>query len=507
MSRNKILILTLVLLFSLTMCPQVECGQNGKEEAGVTIELTKLDVNDTTLELSYKIRNNTDHDVWVCSSSPQYPSVYEYFLDKDGKTLVLRRQSELPMREELTMKYPPLKSRYVRLPPGQEKAESISLTVPIRPYRISEGESGNAEYAGRLALEIGFYDEDLPGLILQIVELAEKLNCDLDVGLQDFREIRERFFGGRMIAQAFKHLLGFSESVTSAASGGDELNIHYMGPVLNGEKVLRLEVNGVHIPYGSAPISEEPANDEVEDTPITLALTKLDVNDTNFDLGWKITNNTDHDIWVCEGVNVRPGIRDFEVYMSKDDQTLIIRRRFDLPITGILERSLTGRYVRLRPGQDQTESLSLTVPVRQSGLFEREQGNAEYAERLALETGFYDEDLQGTVLHIVEVAEKLSCDTNVLGINDIEIYYRYFGGLEIEGSFNSDAHFRESTEEGGEEILIPHIIGQLIKAEQISRMTVDGVSIPYKGYWPPLTGHGGKTNGDEQSNQNSSLNR
>ena len=39
------------------------------QESAVNIELTKLDVNDTTLELSYKIKNNTDHDVFTVSRS------------------------------------------------------------------------------------------------------------------------------------------------------------------------------------------------------------------------------------------------------------------------------------------------------------------------------------------------------------------------------------------------------------------------------------------------------
>ena len=249
MYRIASLILTLTLCVFLPRFAQAESGDdpNNVNEKVVTIALTKFDVNDTALELGYKVTNNTDHDVWICDSlSPGYPSYYEYFLDEDGKTLMLRRRFDIPIREELRMSYPPLTSQYVRLRSGQEKNESVSLVVPIRSDRISTGECVNAEYARRLALEIGFYDEDLPGLILKIVELAEKLNCDLDVGLPEFREIRERFFGGRMIAQAFKHVLGFSESVTS---GGDKIKIPYMGQVLNGEQVLRIEVDGVHIPY------------------------------------------------------------------------------------------------------------------------------------------------------------------------------------------------------------------------------------------------------------------
>lgn len=484
-SISLILVLTLCILFA--MYTQAESEQDRTDLADqndvdtVMIALTKLDVNDHNLELSWKIRNNTDHDVWVCSPSPQNPSVYEYFLDKDAETLVLRRRSDLPMREELTMKYPPLRSRYVRLRSGQEKAESISLAVPVRPYRISEGESGNAEYAGRLALEIGFYNEDLPGLILHIVEIAEKLNYDFNVGFPDSNdlEIIDRFFGGWSITQSFKHLLGFSESVTSAASGGDELNIHYMGPVLNGEQILRLEVDGAHIPYGSAPAAEETANDEVEDTPITIALTKLDVNDTILELSYKIKNSSDHDIWVCDSVHVYQGF-DFEVYLSEDGQTLLIRKRLDVPTEVVWMECPTGRYVRLRPGQERVESFSLTVPVHPSRVFASGRSTADHARRLVLEIGFYNEDLPGMIRGVLEVAEKLNCARLEPIEYETAIFKRYFNGIWIEHLFGGLSGFEEYTyKDGSEQILIPYT-WQFFKGERFSQIVIDGVYIPYE---------------------------
>jgi hypothetical protein len=133
---------------------------------------------------------------------------------------------------------------------GGEKAESVSFALPVEPYRMSAGQVGNAEYAERLALEIGFYDEDLPGLILEIVELAEHLNCDLLVGLGDNVELGARFFGGRQIAQYFNHIIGFGPNVRSADAEGEMWMLH-LGEIRMGEKVLRIEVDGVSIPYKS----------------------------------------------------------------------------------------------------------------------------------------------------------------------------------------------------------------------------------------------------------------
>lgn len=232
---------------------------------------------------------------------------------------------------------------------------------------------------------------------------------------------------------------------------------------------------------------------------MTIELTGLDVNDQTLELSWKIKNNTDHDVWICDNINTYY-LSGFEMFLAKDAETLLIRKRFDLPIDrGVIREPppLRGRYVRLHPGQERTESVSLTIPVGRYREFEGEeveQTNAEYARRLILEIGFYNEDLPGMILHIVELAEKLSCASGVLSDNDLEIYGRFFGGLQIASFFNSSSwsSFRESINEGGEEILMPHMA--LVRmGEQVLRLTVDGVSIPYKGhYQPPLTGHGGK---------------
>lgn len=243
------------LLTALLMCLMFGADSKAQDadvaklekETTVTMALTKLDVGDENLQLSWRVRNDTDHDVWICNSlHPDDPPSYEYFLDKDDKTLVIRKRFGLAIRERLRTKYPPLTSRYICLGSGQEKTESLSLAMPVGPYRISAGESGNAEYAKRLAIEIGYYDEDLPGLILRIVELAEKVNCDLNVGAGDFTELADRFFSGWGIAKTFKHSAGFRESVIS---DDGKVNLRYMGNGLNGEQVLRIAVDGLRIPY------------------------------------------------------------------------------------------------------------------------------------------------------------------------------------------------------------------------------------------------------------------
>jgi hypothetical protein len=71
------------------------------QESDVSIELTKFDVNDTKLEMAWKIKNNTDHDIWACESIFGTSPKFEVFLDKDATTLLIRRRFNLPMEEDV----------------------------------------------------------------------------------------------------------------------------------------------------------------------------------------------------------------------------------------------------------------------------------------------------------------------------------------------------------------------------------------------------------------------
>lgn len=262
MSRY-IVFITLMICVSLSMGQKAAFGgaSANEQDAAVSMTITKLQVNDQILELTYKIKNNSDHDVWICESmSRDYPPpLFEHFLDEDAKTLVIRKLFDLPMREGLTLAYPPIGSRYVRLFPGVKKVESVSVALPVRPYHMSASNKvTNAEYAKCLALEIGYYDEDLPALILEIVELAEHLNIDFSANYSGFREeLIGRFFNGPKVAQSFKYLLGFESNVRSADADGEMWMLH-MGETRMGEKVLLVEVDGVSIPYKS---NYPPLND------------------------------------------------------------------------------------------------------------------------------------------------------------------------------------------------------------------------------------------------------
>ena len=226
-------------------CAQAESANDPNNEEGkvVTIELTKLDVNDTKLELGWKIKNNTDHDVWICDDMiVETDSDLEVYLSEKERILIIRIRLDVPTAFWVQTNST---GRYVLLRPEQERTESVSLAVPVEPCRVYATELATSLYARRLVLEIGFYDEDLPKLIRDILEIAEKLNC-LEYS-EHTTDLFMCYFKGAWIAQLFGGLSGFEENTYK--EGSEEINIPYTRQQLSGEQVLQIEVDGVHIPY------------------------------------------------------------------------------------------------------------------------------------------------------------------------------------------------------------------------------------------------------------------
>lgn len=220
-------------------------------------------------------------------------------------------------------------------------------------------------------------------------------------------------------------------------------------------------------------------DDQNDVEEVMIELVELDVNDTNLELNYKIKNNSDHDVWICDRVDDYSDSRfSFEAYLAEDAKTLVIRKRLDVPILLRWNMIPVGRYLRLRPGQEKTESLSLTLPVRPRLVYTFEQANAERASRLVLEIGFYNEDLIGLIRSIIEVAERLDC------VADLDDYYsdivrRYFKGSLIPVRFGSLSHFDEKYNDMSEELLTSST--EELLGEEVLQIVVEDLSIPYDG--------------------------
>ncbi len=235
-----------------------------------------------------------------------------------------------------------------------------------------------------------------------------------------------------------------------------------------------------------------------EDTIVKVVLTKLVVDDQNFEMGWKIVNNTDHDVWICDAPT--------DWFMYRDNETLVIRMRYNISNAGMLWEIPYPRfwYSRLRPGQEKVKSITRAVPVKPDTLFKASHGNAEHARRVALEIGYYDEDLRALILEIVNVRERLGCDWSAISFPEpqstVEVYNRFFGGVRIARLFDSPTveYFRDSVMSGGDEIIAPYF-RQALHGEQVLRLEVDNVSIPYESNYPPFTDQAGKGSNDIRS--------
>ena len=235
----------------------------------------------------------------------------------------------------------------------------------------------------------------------------------------------------------------------------------------------------------------EDAN-QPQDSGVQMTLTHLSVTDQTLEVGLKIINSTDHDVWVCNGYDRDDGIRYFDRFMATDDKTLVLRRRYNLSSEGLIVERFPSpfRYLRLRPGQEKVESHSFILPVTStSPVFHTLAGgiNVDSAQRLAIEIGFYDEDLRALILGVVDMAERIGRDDSAFSeltepANTLQLYYRFFGGFKIAGWFKSRAWFRDSVTADGDEILSPPM-RQSLNGEQVLRIEVDNLSIPFKRFY------------------------
>jgi hypothetical protein len=205
----------------------------------------------------------------------------------------------------------------------------------------------------------------------------------------------------------------------------------------------------------------------------TITITKLNVTDTTLELRYQIRNDFDRDVWLCDGLDVGSE-RDFEAYLAEDGQTLMVRRRHDVPMRPY--RSLPcGRYVRFPAGQTRTESLLVDVPISPRRVFSagRKAQGTEYAKRLEIEIGFYSGDLPGMIYGMLDEAEK---DPRTKHVDDIDYPTDVIGWL---GGSVYFAGGNEGVRDRDEEVIIPYT-HQTLKGEQVLRAVVEGVRIPYQ---------------------------
>ena len=237
-------------------------------------------------------------------------------------------------------------------------------------------------------------------------------------------------------------------------------------------------------PHSSCGQDGEDVTDQNDVDSVIIALTRLDVNDTTLELSYKIKNNTDNDVWICDSFCT--GVTfSFERYLAEDAKTLVLTKRLDI-VPDLIHVAIpaSGRYVRLKPTHEYSESLSLDLPIGPSCFYIYKHANAEFASRLAVEIGFYNENVFNRVRSIIEVAERF--DYSSVRISDFESeMMRYnFKGLLTARCFGGLSHFNEVyVETDANELEIGPTYGFV--DEQVLRIEVDGVHIPYDEFASP----------------------
>jgi hypothetical protein len=175
-------LLAICLLCTLTSHLRPVGAENGladSQEKGLTIELSGPEITASSLRLDYTIRNGSDHEVWVCSElSKNSSKPYEIFLAPDQQTLLIRKRLDVP--SVYTWRRRPAPGEYVRLNAGAALTESLLIDLLAKPIFLFSAQSRQAvtQTAHRLALETGYYDEDLVALVRSILAVADQLSAE-----------------------------------------------------------------------------------------------------------------------------------------------------------------------------------------------------------------------------------------------------------------------------------------------------------------------------------------
>ena len=237
MNRNTIILVTLSLYFS----PATEVQPNSEHNADApTIEITKLDIIEKALKLNYEIRNESEHSIWLCDGINLFFMGFGIGMAEDSQTLIVSRL----LSASKAGSGPQILGRYVRIRAGENRKESLLLSLPISPSRVV-WRSGRVPddhngYSKRLVIELGWYAGDFPDKVFGMLDEAEKKHLkapytELGIPLDVIGWLGDSVRLNRL-----------NESVPDR---NEQLLIPWTDRTLKGEHILRVSVDDVHIPY------------------------------------------------------------------------------------------------------------------------------------------------------------------------------------------------------------------------------------------------------------------
>jgi len=199
----------------------------------------------------------------------------------------------------------------------------------------------------------------------------------------------------------------------------------------------------------------------------TISVTKLDLTYKTL-ISYEIRNNSNQDIWICD--SIAQGFN-FEAFLDEDGQTLVIRKRLDVPTSIMWAMRPIGKYVRLVPGKKQTESLLISVPVYPINVYTSKKYSYSVAKatRMSIEIGYYVGNLPKMYLDMLQVHENPTDDRS-------KIQNMRLGAA---AGFN---RMNESLRRRDDEVRIQYTY-QEFKGEKVLATTISDLNILYKETW------------------------
>jgi hypothetical protein len=209
----------------------------------LTINITKIDISDTALNLTWEIRNDSSRDGWILAGWGKYNSRFGtgmsagMSISEDGSTITISARSNV--QEKSVSSTPssiePVYAKFVRLYPGESQTESFFARIPVYLSPFTEhakrGEQG-VQNATRLAIELGYYSRNLPERILKTLKPAENIlhkeTMNYHITPDGFSGLNECLISRDeelLVSEGFRELKGESEKTLSTVI--ENLNIPY----------------------------------------------------------------------------------------------------------------------------------------------------------------------------------------------------------------------------------------------------------------------------------------
>jgi hypothetical protein len=234
----------------------VQCPNDSNANADAKIQLLKCEITETTIEIAYEIINQSDHEIWVCDGIDIEEDFFAIGLDPMTHRLLVKIDINIPVINSVDWYFPPF-GIYMRLSPGKKHLGSFSRSLPLRRYGVFRTECEIQTQLDvnldRVALDIHYYDGDLPGLIRSLLTEAERFTGTLPPDWEDWPNIDRvlTYFPGLVLKEDVNGSANFDETYGKGIQDGELAMPYYNYRFLRDEKVLRLTLDGVSIPYSS----------------------------------------------------------------------------------------------------------------------------------------------------------------------------------------------------------------------------------------------------------------